>query len=181
MDHYIPKRRVPVTLWSNGVEAASVQLFLDLDAVTHNHQTILEKLNESTPFLPAAVGDPGRIHLFNKSRITRVTPGASVIQSDVFSRGFRPWREEPASMTLVDGTPLAGRMWMPLERETQRLSDYLNQGCGYIVLLTTMGPQLVNPAAISELSLTEAVDGPLALPELDDAPQPSAPDLRLSA
>ena len=30
MDHYIPKRRVAVTLWSSGLEAVAAQLFLDL-------------------------------------------------------------------------------------------------------------------------------------------------------
>ena len=131
-----------VTLWSNGLEAVPAQLFLDLDAATRNHQTVLEKLNESSPFLPAAVGEEGRIHLFNKSRLMRVTPGRSVILADVFSRGFRPWREEEAELTLVDGSAIAGRVWMPLDRETQRLSDYMNQASGFMVVLTTVAALL---------------------------------------
>src|SRR5439155_6249460 len=131
MDHYIPKRRVAVTLWSSGLDAVAAQLFLDLDPTTRNHQTVLEKLNESSPFLPAAVGEEGRIHLFNKRLILRVTPARSVILADVFSRGFRPWREEEAELALVDGTAITGRVWMPLDRETQRLSDYMNQVSGY--------------------------------------------------
>ncbi len=161
MDHYIPKRRVPVTLWSTGLEAVAAQLFLDLDAVTRSHQTVLEKLDESTPFLPAAVGGEGRIHLFNKSRILRVTPGRSVILSDVFSRGFRPCREEEAEVTLADGTALAGRVWMPLERESQRLSDFMNQVSGFLVLLTSLGPHLLHPRGIATLRLSESAGVPL--------------------
>ena len=142
-----------VTLWSNGLEAVPAQLFLDLDAATRNHQTVLEKLNESSPFLPAAVGEEGRIHLFNKSRLMRVTPGRSVILADVFSRGFRPWREEEAELTLVDGSAIAGRVWMPLDRETQRLSDYMNQASGFMVVLTPVAAHLVNPRGIAELRL----------------------------
>ncbi|HEY6866888.1 MAG TPA: hypothetical protein VI792_06505 [Candidatus Eisenbacteria bacterium] len=167
MDHYIPKRRVPVTLWSTGLEAVPAQLFLDLDAVTRSHQTILEKLDESTPFLPASVGGEGRIHLFNKRRILRVTPGRSVILSDVFSRGFRPWREEDAEVTLADGTTLAGRVWMPLERESQRLSDFMNQVSGFLVLLTPLGPHLVHPRGIAELRLSESAGVPLQTADAD--------------
>jgi hypothetical protein len=161
MDHHIPKRRVPVTLWSTGLDAVAAQLFLDLDPVTRAHQTILEKLNESVPFLPAAAGEGGRIHLFNKRRILRVTPGKSVILADVFSRGFRPWREEAAELTLMDGTALAGKLWMPLERETQRLSDFMNQVSGFLVLLTPVGPHLIHPRGVAELRLEERAGAPL--------------------
>ena len=71
MDHYIPKRRVPVTLWSSDLQGAPGHIFLDLDASGHRHQTILEKLNESSPFLPVAIGDEGRIHLFNRRRMNQ--------------------------------------------------------------------------------------------------------------
>jgi len=169
MDHYIPKRRVPVTLWSTGLDAVSAQLFLDLDAATRCHQTILEKLDESTPFLPAAAGEQGRIHLFNKRRILRVTPGKSVMLADVFSRGFRPWREEAAELTLVDGTALAGKVWMPLERETQRLSDFVNQVSGFLVLLTPVGPHLIHPRGVAELRLSESAGAPLGAADADSA------------
>ena len=55
MDHYIPKRRVPVTLWSSEGQGTPAHVFLDLDA-NGRHPTLLEKLNESSPFLPVAVG-----------------------------------------------------------------------------------------------------------------------------
>ncbi len=165
MDHYIPKRRVAVTLWSSGLEAVAAQLFLDLDPATRNHQTVLEKLNESSPFLPAAVGEEGRIHLFNKRLILRVTPARSVILADVFSRGFRPWREEEAELALVDGTAFTGRVWMPLDRETQRLSDYMNQVSGYLVVLTPVATHLVNPLGIAELLLSESAGAPLGAGE----------------
>jgi hypothetical protein len=167
MDHHIPKRRVPVTLWSNGLDAVSARLFLDLDATTRCHQTILEKLDESTPFLPAATGDEGRIHLFNKRHILRVTPGKSVILADVFLRGFRPWREEAAELTLVDGTALAGKVWMPLARESQRLSDFMNQGSGFFVLLAPVGPHLIHPRGVAELRLSENAGAPLGAADHD--------------
>jgi hypothetical protein len=160
MDHYIPKRRVPVTLWSSELQGTAVQIFLDLDA-GGRHQTLLEKLNEAAPFLPAAAGPEGRIHLYNRSRITRVTPGRQVLQSDVFARGFQPWREEEAELVLADGMTLAGRVWMPLARESQRLSDFMNQGGGYFVVLTPVGPHLVHPTGIVEIRLSESAGAPL--------------------
>ena len=169
MDHYIPKRRVPVTLWSTGLDAVPAQLFLDLDPVTRCHQTILEKLDESLPFLPAAAGEQGRIHLFNKRRILRVTPGKSVILADVFSRGFRPWREEEAELTLIDGTALVGKLWMPLERETQRLSDFMNQVSGFLVMLTPVGPHLIHPRGLAELRLSESAGAPLGAADSESA------------
>ncbi|MBI5709032.1 MAG: hypothetical protein HZC42_01840 [Candidatus Eisenbacteria bacterium] len=163
MDHYIPKRRVPVTLWSGDLQGVSGWIFLDLDAAGVRHQTVLEKLNESQPFLPAAVGEEGRIHLFNKSRLVRVSPGRQVIQSDVFTRGFQPWREEEAEVVLADGAVLGGRVWMPLQRETQRLSDFLNQqGQGFFVLLTSTGAHLIHPAGVVELRISESAGAPLA-------------------
>ena len=164
MDHYIPKRRIPVTLWSNELHGVPGRIFLDLDASGGRHQTILEKLNESLPFLPVAIGEEGRIHLFNRSRLTRVTPGRQVLQSDVFARGFEPWKEEDTELQLTDGARLSGRVWMPLERETQRLSDFMNQrGCGFFVLITPAGFHLVNAAAVVDLELSESVGAPLSV------------------
>ena len=114
MDHYIPKRRIHVTLWISERQGYPCQIFLDLDASGQAHQTLVEKLNESTLFLPVAVGPEGRIHLVNKHRILRITPGRQVLQNDVYARGFDPWREEDAELTLSDGTALSGRVWMPL-------------------------------------------------------------------
>lgn len=166
MDHYIPKRRIPVTLWSSELQGVGGQIFLDLDASGSRHQTILEKLNESARFVPAAVGDEGRIHLFNKSRLTRVSPGRQVLQSDVFTRGFHPWREEEAELTLADGAHLTGRVWTPLARETQRLSDFMNaMGSGFFVLLTSTGMHLVNAASVVELQLAESAGAPLSVGE----------------
>jgi hypothetical protein len=163
MDHYIPKRRVPVTLWSRDLQGVAGSIFLDLDASGVRHQTILEKLNESSPFLPAAVGEEGRIHLFNKSRLVRVTPGRLVLQSDVFTRGFQPWREEESEVVLADGLTLQGKVWMPLQRESQRLSDYMNQQVGgFFVVLTSVGPHLVHPAGVVELRLSESAGAPVA-------------------
>jgi len=169
MDHYVPKRRVPVTLWSHHLQGVAGALFLDLDASGVRHQTLLEKLNESTPFLPVAVGEEGRIHLFNKSRLVRVTPGRLVLQSDVFTRGFLPWREEEAEVVSADGVTLEGRVWMPLLRESQRLSDYMNQQVGgFFVVLTSVGPHLVNPAGVVEMRLAESAGASVS--SLSEAP-----------
>jgi hypothetical protein len=157
VDHYIPKRRIPVTIWSGDRQGVQGFVFLDLDAASHQHQTILQRLNESAPFLPASVGDDGRSHLFNKARITRVTAGAQVIQSDIFSRGFLPWREEEADVILMDGTQLSGRVWMPMQRDSQRVSDYLNHiGSGFFVLLSGTGVHLINAASVGQVILAES-------------------------
>jgi hypothetical protein len=162
MDHYIPKRRIPVTLWSSDLPGMAGSIFLDLDAAGNQHQTLLEKLNESARFLPVAVGPDGRIHLVNKRRITRVTAGRQVVQSDIFARGFNPWREEPAEILLCDGTALTGRVWMPLERESQRISDFMNEGGDFVALLTPVAVHLVNAAAIVEIQVTEVAGAALA-------------------
>ncbi|TMQ50299.1 MAG: hypothetical protein E6K73_08005 [Candidatus Eisenbacteria bacterium] len=163
MDHYTPKRRIPVTLWSEDVQGASGQIFLDLGTSGGRHQTILEKLNESSPFLPVVIGQEGRIHLFSRQRLTRITPGRQVLQSDVFARGFQPWREERVDVSLTDGTRFSGRVWTPLERETQRLSDFMNQqGAGFFVLITPAGLHLVNAGRVAEMALAESVGAPLS-------------------
>ncbi len=162
MDHYIPKRRIPVTLWPVDGQSVQGQIFLDLDAARGRHQTIHEKVNETARFLPVAMGVEGRVHLFNRSRLLRVTAGRQVVQSDVFARGFDPWREEPAEVVMLDGTTLEGRVWTPLHRPTQRLSDFMNmQGAGFFVLLTGTGVHLVNAAAVVEVRLTESAGAPL--------------------
>lgn len=172
MDHYIPKRRIPVTIWSGDRQGVQGYVFLDLDAKSGQHQTILQKLNESAPFLAAAVGEDGVSHLFNKACVTRVTAGRQVLQSDVFSRGFLPWREEETDIVLMDGTQLDGRVWMPLQRETQRVSDYLNQiGDGFFVLLTATAVHLVHASSVSEVILRESAGAPLnGLGATDTAP-----------
>ena len=163
MDHYIPKRRIPVTLWSNDLHGLQGSLFLDLDAAGNRHQTVLEKLNESARFLPLAVGLEGRIHLFNKRRLTRVTTGRRVIESDVFARGFLPWREEEGEVLLADGTTLNGRIPMPLERESQRLSDFMNmRGWEFFALLTPITVHLVNAAQVVGIGLAESVGASLS-------------------
>ena len=162
MDHYIPKRRVPVRLWSADHRGAEGQIFLDLDPMGSRHQTVLAKLNESSRFLPVAVGPEGRIELFNKSRLVRVTAGPEVLQADVFTRGFQPWREEEAETWLSDGTVVSGRIWMPLERPTQRVSDFLNQrGWEFFVLLAGREVQLIHTAAVARMSLEESAGAPL--------------------
>jgi hypothetical protein len=163
MDHYIPKRRIPVTLWSGHLMGLQGWVFLDLDAAGNRHQTVLGKLNESSRFLPVAVGDEGRIHLINKARLSRLTTGRHVIQSDVFSRGFQPWREEEAEVALDDGTLIAGRIWMPLRRESQRLSDFMNQREGdFVALVTPIAVHLINSDSVVAVQLCESAGAPLA-------------------
>jgi hypothetical protein len=163
MDHYIPKRRIPVTLWSDQLPGVSGTMFLDLDASGSRHQTILERLNQSSPFLPLGIGDEGRVHLVQRQRLTRVSPARQVLHSDVYTRGFQPWREERAQVVLCDGARLAGRVWMPLARETQRLSDYLNAiGPSFFVMITGSGLHLVHAAAVVDVELEESLGAPLS-------------------
>ena len=163
MNHYVPKRRIPATLWTGDRRDVAGWLFLDLDAHSGQHPTVLDTLNLSTPFLPMIVGEEGRVHLFRRDRLIRVTPSRHVIASDLFARGFQEWREERAEMTLVDGTHLAGRVWMPLERESQRLSDFLNLlGSRFFAFITANGTQFINAAAVAEVVLDESAGAPLS-------------------
>ena len=166
MDHYTPKRRIPVTLWSADLGSMQGRIFLDLDPAGNGHQTVLEKLNETGRFLPLAIGHEGRIQLVNKHRLSRVTTGRQVIQSDVFARGFQPWREVEAEVALDDGTNLVGRIWMPLQRESQRISDFVNQrGWEYFALITPVAVHLINTAAVVGITLCESAGAPLATVE----------------
>lgn len=168
MDHYIPKRRIPVTLWSSQLMGLQGWVFLDLDAAGNRHQTVLGKLNESSGFVPVAVGEEGLIQLVNKRRLSRLTTGRQVIQSDVFARGFQPWREEEAELVLDDGTLLSGRVWMPLQRESQRISDFMNQRDGeFFALVTPVGVHLVNGAAVVSVKLAESAGAPLTVGDRD--------------
>ena len=62
-----------MTLWSTALGSVQGWVFLDLDATGNRHQTLLEKLNESSRFIPLAVGNEGRIQLVNIQRVSRVT------------------------------------------------------------------------------------------------------------
>jgi hypothetical protein len=162
MDHYIPKRRVPVRYWCADLGPAEGHVFLDLDPAGSRHQTLLARLNAPTRFLPVASGPEGAIELVSRSRLVRVVPGPGVLQSDVFTRGFAPARETDAELVLLDGDSVRGRVWMPLERPSQRLSDFLNQrGHDFLVLLTGREVQLVNAAALARMSLAESAGPPL--------------------
>jgi len=169
MDHYVPKRRIPVSLWSGHLMGLQGWVFLDLDAEGRRHQTVLEKLNETTRFLPVAIGEEGRIQLINKAQLSRLSTGRLVIQSDVFCRGFQPWREEEAEVEFEDGTLLNGRIWMPLERESQRLSDFMNQPRGdFVALVTPVGIHLVNTRSVVAVRLQESAGAPIASFEAAD-------------
>ena len=92
-----------------------------------------------------------------------ITILSSAIPSSSFTRGFQPWREEEAEVWLSDSTAVSGRVWMPLERPTQRISDYMNQrGWEFFVLLVGREVQLVNAAAVVRMGLTECAGAPLA-------------------
>jgi len=59
---------------------------------------------------------------------------------------------------------------MPLERETQRLSDFMNQrGGGFFVLITQSGFHLLNAAAVVELELSESAGAPIGSEALLDS------------
>jgi len=163
MDHYIPKRRVPIRYWSADRPAIEGQIFLDLDPSGSRHQTILSQLNSPALFLPVASGAEGRIELVNRQRLLRIVPGEDVLQSDVFTRGFMPSREEEAEVWLTDGSSVVGRIWMPLERPSQRVSDFMNQGGReFFVLLRGREVHLVNAVAVARMTVAECAGAPLA-------------------
>src|SRR6266511_4046597 len=163
MDHYIPKRRVPIFYWSADHRRAEGQIFLDLDPSGSRHQTILSQLNSPARFLPVATGAEGRIELINRVRLLRLVPGPDVLHSDVFTRGFTPSREEDAEVWLTDGNSVSGSVWMPLERPSQRISDFMNQrGREFFVLLRGREVHLVNAGAVARMAVSESAGAPLA-------------------
>jgi len=86
-----------------------------------------------------------------------------VLHSDVFTRGFMPSREEEAEVWLTDGSSVSGRVWMPLERPSQRISDFMNQrGREFFVLLRGREVHLVNAGAVARMAVSETAGAPLA-------------------
>jgi len=170
MDHYIPKRRLPICYWSADTGASEGRIFLDLDPAGSRHQTILAKLNSPSRFVAVATGPDGRIELINRSRLLRIVPGPDVLQSDVFTRGFAPSREEDAEVWLTDGSSVTGRVWMPLERPSQRISDFMNQrGREFFVLLQGREIHLVNAGAVARMAIAESAGAP---PTIRDSRMP---------
>ncbi len=156
MDHHVPKRRIPVTLWFHDRQGMAAHVFLDLDARGEHHPTALDMLNQSTPFIPVVVGDEGRVHLVRRQHLVRVTSNRESIASDLYARGFKEWREERVDVSLSEGTRLAGRIWMPIERDTQRISDFLNElGNQFFVLISPAGTHLINASAVARIELDE--------------------------
>src|SRR5262249_11376110 len=57
---------------------------------------------------------------------------------------------------------LSGRIWMPLQRETQRLSDFMNQREGdFVALVTPIATHLINSGAVVSVQLRESAGAPL--------------------
>ena len=84
-----------------------------------------------------------------------------MLASDLYTRGFQPSREENAQVWFNDGSNVTGRIWMPLERPTQRVSDYMNsRGWEYFVLLAGGAVQLVNATLVARMQLTESAEAP---------------------
>jgi hypothetical protein len=55
---------------------------------------------------------------------------------------------------------------MPLQRESQRISDFMNQqGWQYFVLITPVALHLVNAAAVAGMQLAESAGAPLSAGE----------------
>ena len=162
MDHRIPTRRVPVTYWTVDQGQAHGQIFLGLDPTGDRHQTVLARLNSPSRFIPMASSPDGRIELINRTRLLRLAPGPEVSRGDVYAHGGTPSREEDVEVWLIDGSSVRGHLWMPLERPTQRLSDFLDRkGSDWLVLRVATGLQLVNGAAVARWVPMPAVDAPL--------------------
>lgn len=161
MDHRIPKRRVPVSFWCTDRGAAEGRILLDLDPTGRRHPTILSRLNSPSRFIPVETGPDGRVELCNRSRWLRLVPGPDVPADDVFAPGRGPSREEETDVWLTDGSRLSGRIWMPLERPTQRLSDFVNQRPdAFIVLRRDREVQLLNVAAVARMGWAGGGDAP---------------------
>ena len=68
---------------------------------------------------------------------------------------------------MADGAALSGRIWMPLQRESQRISDFLNQAGGeFFALITPIATHLVNSVSVVDVKLSESAGAPLVPVEL---------------
>jgi len=64
-------------------------------------------------------------------------------------------------------------VWMPLQRETQRLSDYMNaQGSGFFVLVTPSATHLVNAVSVTEMAISESAGVPFGMDAEGEAAKP---------
>jgi hypothetical protein len=154
--YYVPKRRVPVVVWMDSRRMWRGHFFLDQRTGAQRTQTLLEKLNESHPFIPLAVGEGDTIELIQKPFVFRVTPGAGAENSEVFPRDARLTRQEAIELVFRDGSTLMGTLWMALSHESQRVSDFLNdQATRFFPLIAGTTVHLVNGASVMRVRVLQ--------------------------
>ena len=131
-------RRIRHHAGSSDLPGVVGSIFLDLTPPGISTRTLLEKLNESRTIPSGRVGLEGRIHLFNKRRLTRRhRRTARWFQSDVFACGFRPWREEePAEICCWTERCWRVASGCRSSAPSQRISDYMNEGVESVALIT---------------------------------------------
>ncbi len=170
--YYVPKRRVPVVVWLDGRRMWRGHLFLDQRSGSQRTQTLLEKLNESQPFIPLAVAEGDAIELIHKPFVLRVTPGAGAEHGEVFSRDARLMRQEGVELAFRDGSTLVGTIWMSLSHESQRVSDYLNDQAGrFFPLLAGSTVHLINAAAVLRVRVLQPAPTVPFAPQISETGQ----------
>jgi hypothetical protein len=142
VSHVVPKRKVASRLRLTTGEVIEGSVFLDfIDPIHRGEQTLLDKFNGESPWLPLLAADG--VLIVNRDRITLVEPGAGVPAAMVRRENSPVFRRERVTLRTGDRT-LAGQIAMDLPDEFSRVSDFLNFPDQFFAVETDGGPVLVS-------------------------------------
>ena len=121
----VPIQRVGATFWTVDGSTFNGNLFIHLNAETHEGpETVLDRLNDEDSFLALAIAEEG-IAFLNKSQLFRVdvpqteqTPEPTDVSGPVITERIR--------VQLVNGEQLVGSVCFGGRPGRRRLSDFLN-------------------------------------------------------
>lgn len=166
MSHVVPKRKVAARIRLAGGETVLATAFLDfIDPIHRGEQTLLDKLNGESVWIPVAGADG--VTIVNRDRIALVEPGEGVPDAMVRRENSPVFRRERVTLKVGDRT-LRGMIAMDLPDEFSRVSDFLNFPDEFFAVETGDGPVLVSKRHTTTMNVHEPPPAPAADPEDED-------------
>ncbi|OGF14567.1 MAG: hypothetical protein A2W00_07515 [Candidatus Eisenbacteria bacterium RBG_16_71_46] len=162
MPQYIEKIRVPVRIAQPG--QSPVEGFLSLASQDEFHsgpETILDLVNLSLRVFPFIREEDGAVLLVTRVNVDWVQPGPGVQREMVCPPNYLVTREERVQVLFRDGRLVDGLIQMELPEDLNRASDFLNGVEDFFVLVTDLGPLVVNKNHVLETRVFESSPMPL--------------------
>jgi len=162
MTSYVEKIRVPVRVSQAGMAPMDGYLSLGPQAEFHaGPETVLERLNTPSRVIPFQRGEDERTLLLHRGDLEWVAADPAVAPMLICPPNFQITSEETATLWLVSGTTLEGRVQMELPEHLNRASDYMNGAEDFFPLMTPFGVLLVNKLRVSCFELHAPSPSPL--------------------